>query len=281
MTAAEYIAALVESGLEPQDAERIARLRFAQNRQAEPGQIRVQQVDESEGEILIYEAIGFDFFGDGMTPKKLTEQLSALGKVERLTVRINSPGGSVFDAVTMLNILRRQKAKVAVEIEGLAASAASFLAQAADPGELRISEAGMMMIHRAWAWVMGNQQDMIDMAALLEKLDGQIADIYASRSKRRAETWLKLMDDETWFTGAEAVEAKLADATVPVKRAAASLGLQHVQALGALPEKAKAIRQRWEAESKAERESEAERQRRDAEAVAVRMRRMQLEEVTV
>lgn len=195
------------------------------NRNQKPrktGTIRAQKTSESEAELLLYDVIGFDFWtGGGMTPKRLIDELDAMKPFDKITVRINSPGGDVFDGVTIYNILRRQEATIAVEIEGMAASAASFIAQVADAGELRISEAAMLMIHRAWGVAMGNTNDMVEMAGLLEKIDGQLADIYSARSKRKRDTMLKLMDDETWFTGQEAVDAKLADATVTVKRAAA------------------------------------------------------------
>lgn len=217
----EYLDELVASGLDAQQADAVVRARKDKRNTTKSGAIRMEKKD-NEAELLLYDVIGFDFWtGGGITPKKLVDELEAMKPFDKLTIRVNSPGGDVFDGMTIFNILRRQEAKVCVEIEGLAASAASFIVQVADAGELRISEAGMMMCHRAWGICMGNTNDMLELASVLDKLDGQIADIYAGRTKRKADTWLKIMDDETWFTGQEAVEAKLADETITTKRAAA------------------------------------------------------------
>ena len=102
-----------------------------------------------------------------------------------------------------------------VDVDGLAASAASFIAMAGD--EIRIAQSAMMMIHDAWGVAIGNSVDMQAMADVLEKLDGQIADIYANRSGRKANTFRRLMDAETWFTSEEAVANKLADSVSDAK----------------------------------------------------------------
>lgn len=218
----DYRALLVEGGLPETAADFITAKRADKRNRAPAGSIRAEKTEDGNAELLIYDTIGFDFWtGGGVTPKGLIEQLESLKPFDRLTVRMNSPGGDVFDGMAIFNILRRQEAKVSVEIEGWAASAASFIAQAADAGELRISEAGMMMVHRAWGVSVGNTNDMLEMADVLDKLDGQIALIYANRSKRKTDTWLGIMNSETWFTGAEAVDAKLADATIAAKRVAA------------------------------------------------------------
>lgn len=223
MNAAElFREELTKTGFASEQADAIVRARMDKRNASKPGQIKMAKTEDGAAEVLLYDVIGFDMWtGGGMTPKRLVDELEAMKPFDRLTLRVNSPGGDVWDGMTILNILRRQEAKVSVEVEGVAASAASFIAQVADPGELRISEGGMMMVHRAWGFAMGNTNDMLEMSDLLEKLDSQIADIYANRSKRKADTWLRMMDDETWFTGQEAVDAKLADATISTKRAAA------------------------------------------------------------
>lgn len=216
---------LLQSGLTAADAERVVSVRADKRRPVQAGTIRMEKSDDETAEVLLYDVIGFDFWsGGGITPKGLVDSLAAMKPFNKLTVRINSPGGDVFDGMTLFNILRRQDATVSVEIEGLAASAASFIAMVADAGELRISEAGMAMVHNAWGVSVGNKHDMLELADLLDKIDGQIATMYANRSKRKAETWLKMMDAETWLTGQEAVAEKFADDVVPAKRVAALYG---------------------------------------------------------
>lgn len=178
--------------------------------------IPIKMSAEREAEVYIYEEIGQDFWtGSGITAKGFAEQLDALGPVDSITVRINSPGGSVFDGNAIYNALVRHPAKVKVEIDGIAASAASYIAMAGD--EINIAENGMVMVHRAHGGCMGNCQDMIEMADVLEKLDGSIAKIYADRTNRKLDTWLAKMDAETWFTADEAVKERLADSITPNK----------------------------------------------------------------
>lgn len=227
---ADYRQLLADSGLNEEESDRVVHFRAAQEKKF--GTIRMKKDSDDAATVEIYETVGFDFWtGEGCTPKKMLEELEAMKPFNKLTVRINSPGGSVYDGLTILNILRRQDCKMVVEIEGIAASAASFIAQVADPGELHISEAGMLMVHRAMGGLMifdnhkGIREEAIKLADVLEKIDGQIANIYATRSGRRQETFLKLMDEETWFTGEEAVEAKLADKTFATTRAAAMFDL--------------------------------------------------------
>lgn len=202
-------------------ADLINRMRIASGKARQPGTIKVQASDDGEtAEILIYDVIGFDIWtGEGVTAKQFAEQVKDLGNVSQINVRINSPGGDVFDGMAIYNILVRHPAKIIVDVDGIAASIASVIAMAGD--EIRMPENSTMMIHDAWGIVIGNDQDMRDMADILSKLDGQIAGIYARRSKLSDEEARKFMDAETWFTGSEAVAAGLADElTEPVKAAA-------------------------------------------------------------
>lgn len=127
-----------------------------------------------------------------------------------LRVELNSPGGSVFDGITIHNALRSHPAHITVRVDGIAASIASVIVQA---GDVRIMQPGaQMMVHNAFGVAIGNKSDHADMAALLELQDGVIADIYASRSGRDAGEFRALMDAETWLTDQAAVDAGLADA---------------------------------------------------------------------
>ncbi len=167
-------------------------------------------------ELLIYDVIGEDFFGEGVSAKGVIAELKdfALGPEDELIVRVNSPGGSVFDALAIYNALLAYPANVVARVEGVAASAASLILQAANV--IEVAEASFLMIHRAHALAMGSAVDMLELAATLEKHDEVIAGIYARRSGRPESEWLDLMDAETWFTGAEAIEAKLADSLTDV-----------------------------------------------------------------
>ncbi len=168
-------------------------------------------------EILLYEQIGEDFWsGGGVSAKRFTDELKAAGDVSEINLRINSPGGVVFDGLTIYNALKDHPAKVVVDIDGIAASIASVIAMAGD--EIRVAESAMLMIHDAQGLALGNHKEMEAMRDLLAKWDGQIAGVYAARTGRRVDTFRKLMDAETWFTAAEAKENGLADTIIPNKR---------------------------------------------------------------
>ena len=175
-----------------------------------------EAVEETSAEVLIYDYIGEDGLGGGVSAKGFAERLDALGPLNTITVRINSPGGSAWDGAAIYNALVRHPAKVNVEIDGIAASAASFIAMAGD--KIRMAENATLMIHQASALVIGPANDMEKMATVLRKLDGQIASVYAKRTNRRPETWLKAMEEESWYTAEEAVEERLADEITPNKK---------------------------------------------------------------
>lgn len=136
-----------------------------------------------------------------------------------INVNINSPGGLAFDGVSIYNALVNHDGPVNVDITGIAASAATIIAMAGD--NIRIAENGTFMIHRAWGVSIGNHKVMLDVAEMLEKLDGQIAATYAARTGRKAETMLRMMDgtvDGTTFTGTEAVAEGFVDEVIPLKK---------------------------------------------------------------
>lgn len=182
---------------------------------------------ESTGEILLYDFIGFDYWTEsGMDATRFEKAVKDLGDVDNIIVRVNSPGGDVFDAMAIYAILNRQDANVRIEIEGLAASAASFISMAGD--EIAMWESASMMIHDAIGMVYGNAEDMRQTADVLEKLDGQIADIYASRAGRPVDDFRALMDDETWMNAEEASEHGLVDEVIKNKGGETEGGAENI-----------------------------------------------------
>ncbi len=185
------------------------------------GRIEIRGADDGTAEILIYEEIGFDWWtGDGMTAKRFHEELQALGDVQQINVRIDSPGGDVFDALAIYNQITRHNATVAVDIDGMAASAASVIAMAGD--SVNMGQGSMLMIHDAMWVAIGNAQEMRDVAEILDKVDGEIATIYAAKAGGSAKHFRDLMDVETWLNAEEAVSEGLADTTTagaPTNRA--------------------------------------------------------------
>jgi ATP-dependent Clp protease protease subunit len=182
---------------------------------------RIVARSSDAAEMYLYGPIGESFFSDGVSAKQVANDLKKIGNVKTLDVRINSEGGDVFDGKAIYSLLTENKAKVRVHIDGLAASAASFIAMAGD--EINISEGGFVMIHDAYAGVQGRAADMRQMADLLDSVNGTIVDVYAARTKQDKGKIREWMSAETWFTGADAVKNGFATHMVENLKVAASV----------------------------------------------------------
>ena len=186
-----------------------------------PGGYRVVARSKDAAEIYLYGVIGTDWFGDGVSAKQFADDLKKLGNVKTIDLRINSEGGSVFDGKAMYSLLNEHPAKIVVHVDGLAASAASFVAMAGD--EIEIAEGGFVMIHNAYMVAIGDAREMRRSADMLETVNNTIIDTYVARTKGDRKAIAKMMDDETWMTGAEAVKHGFADKMVENLKVAASV----------------------------------------------------------
>ena len=181
------------------------------------GQFRAEAAAD-EATLYLYDAIVSDaaeaeWFG-GVDPLTFAQTLAGI-TAPVIHLRINSPGGDVFAAQAIAQALREHPAKVIAHIDGYAASAATEVAVAAD--EVIMAPGAMYMIHNAWTIAWGNKNDLIDTAALLEKVDGTLAAGYAARTGQGIEQVRAWMDAETWFTAQEAVDAGFADSVAEAK----------------------------------------------------------------
>lgn len=169
----------------------------------------------ADGDVLwLYDAIASsdeeaDWMG-GIAPRAFIAALRAT--TGPVTLRINSPGGSVFGAQAMVAAMREHATPITARIDSLAASAASVIA--AEAAAVEMAPGAMLMIHKSWGMSIGNADDMMNTAALLEKIDGQIAASYARRAGGEVAAYLDLMKAETWFTADEAVAAGMADRVI-------------------------------------------------------------------
>lgn len=158
----------------------------------------------------------------GVSAEEVSEALDALpDTVTTIQLRINSPGGEGWEGLAILNMLRAHPAKVIAVVDGLAASAASFIASGCD--ETVMSPGAQMMIHDAWGLAMGNAADMTKAATFLNSVSDSIADLYVDAAGGYRAKWRSLMTEETWFTAKEAVAAGLADRVAVVPDAGVSL----------------------------------------------------------
>lgn len=172
----------------------------------------------------------YDWYGmESTAPKDI--QLPTDGS--DVLVEINSTGGDVWSGAEIYSALRSYAGKVNVEIVGLAASAASFIAMAGD--HISISPMGQMMIHNASTYTYGNGDKLRKNAEILDKTSSQIADSYAERTGRPVNEFVELMAKETWFTAQEAVDNGLADDVMYQEQPSVQL----VAGMGILPQEAK------------------------------------------
>lgn len=164
------------------------------------------------GEIWLYDVVGASKYGTGMSADSFRKQLSALGKVDTINLRINSPGGSLTDGNTIYNTLKNHPATIVVDIDGLAASIATIIAMAASPGKLRIASNGLMMIHEPECAAFGNRAEMSRTIEALDRAQHTIVDTYQKRTGQKKSTIEDWMSKQTWFTAGEAVQSGFADA---------------------------------------------------------------------
>lgn len=162
-------------------------------------------------EIFVYDEIGYF----GVTASDFVDAIRTLG-AQPVNLHINSPGGDVWDGMAIYNAIQQHPAEVTVYVDGIAASAASFIAMAGD--RLVMAKSSNLMIHDALCLTFGNEEDHHVGADLLGKISGQIAGIYADKSGTDEGTWRAAMRTETWYTGAEAVAAGLADEVADAQR---------------------------------------------------------------
>jgi ATP-dependent Clp protease, protease subunit len=156
-------------------------------------------------EVVIYDEIG----AFGIPAKGFLDELKGLGPVAELTVRINSPGGSVFDGVAIYNALKRHDAVIRIWVDGIAASIASMIAMAGD--EVVMPENAMLMLHDPSGLVMGTAADMRAMAEALDRMKAGMVAAYRDKSGRDDAEIEILMAAETWLSAEEAVDLGLAD----------------------------------------------------------------------
>jgi ATP-dependent Clp protease protease subunit len=166
-------------------------------------------------EVVIYDEIG----AYGVSAKGFLAELGALPDGTPLALRLNSPGGSVFDAVAIYNAIKRHSGTVTVWIDGIAASAASYIAMAGD--EVVMPENAFLMIHDPAGMVMGTATDMRAMAEALDKIKGSLLQGYAAKSGRPQKEIAPLMAAETWLDAKDALDLGFADRIAEPVRIAA------------------------------------------------------------
>jgi len=193
------------------------------------------RMEGDQAEIMIYGVITNNKYrNDDVTASDFDKALKGLKGAKKATVRINSPGGKVFQAAAMRSMLMSAGFKeLDIRIDGLCASAATLLACV--PGaKVTIADGGMYMIHNPWSLAIGEAKDMEHEAVLLRDLEVTYRDIYAERSGQTPDQVQAWMNNETWFTAKKAVEAGFVDEIGQPAAAAALADARTIAAMRAM-----------------------------------------------
>lgn len=184
-------------------------LQLLNDNRAAPRAFSVNASDDGTvATIYLYDVIVTDDWLGGVSAQSFVQALAGI-TADTIHLRINSPGGDVFAARAMETAIRGHSARVIAHVDGVAASAASFVMLAAD--EVEITDGAFVMIHNAWTFAMGNADDLREAANLLEAVDASLVRTYAKETGQSEEDISAWMAAETWMSSAEAVERGFAD----------------------------------------------------------------------
>lgn len=156
--------------------------------------------EDTETHIYLYDAIGGWW---GVEAQEFIKELNA-ADTPKITIHINCPGGDVFDARAMMTAIKQHKSEITAQIDGLCASAATFLSTAC--AKVTMAKGGLYMIHEGWTLVVGNKTELAKTADLLKKVDDAQADDFQVKTGQELEQINTWMQAETWFTADEAKE---------------------------------------------------------------------------
>ena len=187
------------------------------------------EVDGDTATVYVYDMIDAWW---GVSASDFAKTLAGI-TAPNVLLRINSPGGDVFEARAMMTAISDHPANFTAKIDGLAASAATALTLACDSVE--IADGGFYMIHQAWTFAMGNADDLTATAKLLDKIDAVLVDGYVAKSGKDADEIRTLMKAESWFNAQEAVDAGFADAIMATTASKAKASAFNIAAYANAP----------------------------------------------
>lgn len=179
--------------------------------------LKINPKANNEHELLVYGYVG----GWDIQSSDFVRQLKELKADTTLRIRINSGGGSAFEGLAIYHALRKFNGRKVVEIDALAASAASIIAMAGD--EIIMPKSTFIMIHNGWTWMSGNADELAHTAEVMSELDKSMAGIYSSRTGQEFDVVKAMMDEETWLSADKALELGFATSVIEDVPIAASL----------------------------------------------------------
>lgn len=183
--------------------------------------LEIRSKSATKAEIVIYGSIGQPNWlePDAVSAKVFSDELKKLdATVNEIDLRLNSPGGDVFEGVAIYNRIKQHKAKFTVYIDGLAASIASIIALAGD--EIVMGEGALFMVHLPWTWAMGDRNSLENTIQRLMDVEEQMVGIYAKKTGLGRSEIKKMLEDETWMDADQAIENGFANSkfaeTMPI-----------------------------------------------------------------
>lgn len=204
------------------------------DRSFQPFQIKNKTATSAE--IILYGAIGTSWYEDAISAKQFSDEINKLEPtVKNLTVRINSPGGDVFDGISIYNRLKQHPAKVTVYIDGLAASIASIIALAGD--EVIMGEGALYMIHLPSTVAAGDRNNFENTINLLMDVEEQLISIYQAKcGKKKTRNEIRaMMENETWLDSTQAIAEGFCDSTTSETMPIAASVLDRAKWLNKVP----------------------------------------------
>ena len=174
------------------------------NKQNTESHFKITNKSDDTTEIIVFDEIGGWY---GIDAKNFANTLNQI-QTKNILIRLNTPGGSVFDGVAIHNAIKAHSSHITIRIEALAASIGSVIALAAD--KIEMYETSFFMIHNPWVLAMGEADDLRKQADLLDKIKDTIINVYNKRLDSEYDV-VKAMDDETWYTAEEALEVGFID----------------------------------------------------------------------
>lgn len=155
----------------------------------------------ADATIYVYDVISSDW---GVSALSVIEAIARAGDAKTLTVRVNSPGGDVFESKAIIAAIQSFKGNTIAIVDGLCASAATSIAIACN--EVEMASGGLWMVHNASGMAYGDKTTMRDTADLLQKVEGTIIAGYVEKTGQTAEAIAAMMEKETWMTADEALQ---------------------------------------------------------------------------
>lgn len=172
--------------------------------------------ESGEAEIDFYGYISeYSWWEDDITPAKFKDDLHAFGQGKPITIRIHSGGGDVFAASAIRAMIMDYPGRVTTMIDGLCASAATYVAMAGDV--VKMQDSAFFMVHNPWMMTFGDEHELREAANFLKKIKAGIIEAYQGKTKLSNEKLSKLMDKETWMTAQDALDSGFIDHVITNK----------------------------------------------------------------